>query len=137
MKPNSHTRKNKPLLRKNKPLLRKNTPPSRKPLRKSITKHDRKNSKYDRKNSKYDRKNSKYDRKNSKHANRRHSNTDNLTRRNWMKKLLFTGGDASHQAESVYGGIGQQHAISHNNNAIYQNPFTLHGSSVSSDVAPV
>jgi len=122
-KPNSHTRKNKPLLRKNKPLLRKNTPPSRKPLRKSITKHDRKNSKYDRKN--------------SKHANRRHSNTDNLTRRNWMKKLLFTGGDASHQAESVYGGIGQQHAISHNNNAIYQNPFTLHGSSVSSDVAPV
>jgi len=123
MKPNSHTRKNKPLLRKNKPLLRKNTPPSRKPLRKSITKHDRKNSKYDRKN--------------SKHANRRHSNTDNLTRRNWMKKLLFTGGDASHQAESVYGGIGQQHAISHNNNAIYQNPFTLHGSSVSSDVAPV
>ena len=116
MKPNSHTRKNKP-------LLRKNTPPSRKPLRKSITKHDRKNSKYDRKN--------------SKHANRRHSNTDNLTRRNWMKKLLFTGGDASHQAESVYGGIGQQHAISHNNNAIYQNPFTLHGSSVSSDVAPV
>ena len=123
MKPNSHTRKNKPLLRKNKPLLRKNTPPSRKPLRKSITKHDRKNSKYDRKN--------------SKHANRRHSNTDNLTRRNWMKKLLFTGGDASHQAESVYGGIGQQHAISHNNNAIYQNPFNLNSSSVSSDVAPV
>ena len=122
-KPNSHTRKNKPLLRKNKPLLRKNTPPSRKPLRKSITKHDRKNSKYDRKN--------------SKHANRRHSNTDNLTRRNWMKKLLFTGGDASHHAESVYGGIGQQHAISGGNNAIYQNPFTLHGSSVSSDVAPV
>lgn len=115
-KSNSHTRKNKPLLRKNKPLLRKNNPPSRKPLRKSITKHDRKNSKY---------------------ASRRRSKTDKLTRRNWMKKLLFTGGDASHQAESVYGGIGQQHAISHNNNAIYQNPFNLNSSSVSSEVAPV
>ena len=45
-----------------------------------------------------------------------------LTRRNWMKKLLFKGGDASHHAENVFGGIGQHHAMSENNNAIHQNP---------------
>jgi hypothetical protein len=39
-----------------------------------------------------------------------------------MKKLLFKGGDASHHASSVFGGIGQQHAIDDNNNAIRQNP---------------
>jgi len=45
-----------------------------------------------------------------------------LTRRNWMKKLLFKGGNASVHAENVFGGIGQQHAMSANNNAIHQNP---------------
>ena len=50
-----------------------------------------------------------------------------LTRRNWMKKLLFKGGDASHHAENVFGGIGQHHAISANNNAIHQNPPMAQG----------
>ena len=45
-----------------------------------------------------------------------------LTRRNWMKKLLFKGGNASVHAENVFGGIGQHHAMSANNNAIHQNP---------------
>jgi hypothetical protein len=45
-----------------------------------------------------------------------------LTRRNWMKKLLFKGGNASIHAENVFGGIGQQQAMSANNNAIHQNP---------------
>ena len=49
-----------------------------------------------------------------------------LTRRNWMKKLLFKGGDASHHAENVFGGIGQHHAMSENNNAIHQNPPMVH-----------
>ena len=52
----------------------------------------------------------------------KHSNSAVLTRRNWMKKLLFKGGDASHHAENVFGGIGQHHAMSENNNAIHQNP---------------
>ena len=46
-----------------------------------------------------------------------------LTRKNWMKKLIFTGGDASNHAENVFGGSGQQNAIGENNNAIYQNPL--------------
>jgi hypothetical protein len=50
-----------------------------------------------------------------------------LTRRNWMKKLLFKGGDASHHAENVFGGIGQHHAMSENNNAIHQNPPMAQG----------
>ena len=49
-----------------------------------------------------------------------------LTRRNWMKKLLFKGGNASVHAENVFGGIGQQHALSANNNAIHQNPPMAH-----------
>lgn len=49
------------------------------------------------------------------------SNSAVLTRRNWMKKLLFKGGNASVHAESVFGGIGQQHAMSATNNAIHQN----------------
>lgn len=49
-----------------------------------------------------------------------------LTRRNWMKKLLFKGGNASVHAENVFGGIGQQHAVSANNNAIHQNPPMVH-----------
>jgi len=44
-----------------------------------------------------------------------------------MKKLLFKGGDASHHAENVFGGIGQHHAISANNNAIHQNPPMAQG----------
>jgi hypothetical protein len=39
-----------------------------------------------------------------------------------MKKLLFKGGNASIHAENVFGGIGQQHTMSANNNAIHQNP---------------
>ena len=49
-----------------------------------------------------------------------------ITRRNWMKKLLFKGGNASVHAENVFGGIGQHHAISANNNAIHQNPPIVH-----------
>ena len=49
-----------------------------------------------------------------------------LTRRNWMKKLLFKGGNASVHAENVFGSIGQQHAMSANNNAIHQNPPMVH-----------
>lgn len=56
----------------------------------------------------------------------KHSNSAVLTRRNWMKKLLFKGGNASVHAENVFGGIGQQHAMSANNNAIHQNPPTAH-----------
>jgi hypothetical protein len=56
----------------------------------------------------------------------KHSNSAILTRRNWMKKLLFKGGDASHHAENVFGGIGQHHAMSENNNAIHQNPPMVH-----------
>ena len=108
-KQKSHTRKNKPPSRKNKP-------PSRKPLRKSMTKPGRKN---------------------NKRATSKQPNTDTLTRRNWMKKLLFTGGDASHHAESVYGGIGQQHAISGGNNAIYQNALGMGSSSLPTQVAPM
>lgn len=51
----------------------------------------------------------------------KHSNSAVLTRRNWMKKLLFKGGNASVHAENVFGGIGQHHAMSANNNAIHQN----------------
>jgi len=54
------------------------------------------------------------------------SNSAVLTRRNWMKKLLFKGGNASVHAENVFGGIGQQHAMSANNNAIHQNPPMVH-----------
>ena len=57
----------------------------------------------------------------------KHSNSAVLTRRNWMKKLLFKGGDASHHAENVFGGIGQQHATSANNNAIHQKPPMVPG----------
>ena len=46
-----------------------------------------------------------------------------LTKKNWMKKLIFTGGDSSHHAEHVFGGIGQQYAISDSNNGIHQNPL--------------
>jgi hypothetical protein len=49
-----------------------------------------------------------------------------LTRRNWMKKLLFKGGNASVHAENVFGGIGQHHAMSANNNAIHQNQPMVH-----------
>jgi hypothetical protein len=49
-----------------------------------------------------------------------------ITRRNWMKKLLFKGGNASVHAENVFGSIGQHHAISANNNAIRQNPPMVH-----------
>ena len=49
-----------------------------------------------------------------------------LTRRNWMKKLLFKGGNASVHAENVFGGIGQHHAMSANNNAIHLNPPMSH-----------
>jgi hypothetical protein len=55
-----------------------------------------------------------------------HSNSAALTRRNWMKKLLFKGGNASVHAENVFGGIGQHHAMSANNNAIHQNPPMVH-----------
>ena len=48
-----------------------------------------------------------------------------ITRKNWMKKLIFTGGDVSHHAEHVFGGIGQQHAMSESNNAIHQNPLPM------------
>ena len=54
-------------------------------------------------------------------------NSATLTRRNWMKKLLFKGGNASIHAENVFGGIGQQQAMSANNNAIYQNPPAAQG----------
>jgi hypothetical protein len=57
----------------------------------------------------------------------KHSNSAVLTRRNWMKKLLFKGGNASVHAENVFGGIGQQHAMSENNNAIHQNPPMAQG----------
>ena len=57
----------------------------------------------------------------------KHSNSAVLTRRNWMKKLLFKGGNASIHAENVFGGIGQQHAMSANNNAIHQNPPMVPG----------
>ena len=57
----------------------------------------------------------------------KHSNSAVLTRRNWMKKLLFKGGNASVHAENVFGGIGQQHAMSANNNAIHQNPPMVPG----------
>ena len=50
-----------------------------------------------------------------------------LTRRNWMKKLLFKGGNAYVHTENVFGGIGQQHAMSANNNAIHQNPPMVPG----------
>ena len=49
-----------------------------------------------------------------------------ITRRNWMKKLLFKGGNAQVHAENVFGSIGQHHAISANNNAIHQNPPMVH-----------
>lgn len=55
------------------------------------------------------------------------SNSAVLTRRNWMKKLLFKGGDAYHHTENVFGGIGQHHAMSANNNAIHQNPPMVPG----------
>lgn len=58
----------------------------------------------------------------SRSVSNKHSNSAVLTRRNWMKKLLFKGGNASVHAENVFGGIGQQHAMSANNNAIHQNP---------------
>ncbi len=53
-------------------------------------------------------------------------NSAAITRRNWMKKLLFKGGNASVHAENVFGGIGQHHAMSANNNAIHQNPPIVH-----------
>jgi len=56
-----------------------------------------------------------------------HSNSAVLTRRNWMKKLLFKGGNASIHAENVFGAIGQQQAMSANNNAIHQNPPMVPG----------
>jgi hypothetical protein len=56
----------------------------------------------------------------------KHSNSAVLTRRNWMKKLLFKGGDAYHHTENVFGGIGQHHAMSANNNAIHQNQPMVH-----------
>jgi hypothetical protein len=56
----------------------------------------------------------------------KYTNSAVLTRRNWMKKLLFNGGNASIHAESVFGGIGQQHAMTANNNAIHQNPPMVH-----------
>ena len=62
----------------------------------------------------------------SRSVSNKHSNSAVLTRRNWMKKLLFKGGDTSHHAENVFGGIGQQHAMSANNNAIHQNPPMVH-----------
>lgn len=58
---------------------------------------------------------------NSRTRHNKHTKNSKLTRCNWMKKLLFKGGDASQHAENVFGGIGQQHALSDNNNAIYQN----------------
>ena len=75
------------------------------------------------------RKNSKSMRKQnrrSRSVSNKHSNSSALTRRNWMKKLLFKGGDASHHTENVFGGIGQHHAMSANNNAIHQNPPMVH-----------
>ena len=57
----------------------------------------------------------------------KHSNLSVLTRRNWMKKLLFKGGNASVHAENVFGGVGQHHAMSANNNAIHQNPPMVPG----------
>lgn len=62
----------------------------------------------------------------SRSVSNKHSNSAVLTRRNWMKKLLFKGGNASIHAENVFGGIGQQHAMSANNNAIHQNPPMVH-----------
>ncbi len=56
----------------------------------------------------------------------KYTNSAVLTRRNWMKKLLFKGGNASIHAESVFGGIGQQHAMTANNNAIHQSPPMVH-----------
>jgi len=46
-----------------------------------------------------------------------------LTKKNWMKKLIFTGGNSAEHAEHVFGGIGQQHAGQ--NGAIYQNPLPI------------
>ena len=63
----------------------------------------------------------------SRSVSNKHSNSAALTRRNWMKKLLFKGGNASVHAENVFGGIGQQHAMSANNNAIHQNPPMVPG----------
>lgn len=62
----------------------------------------------------------------SRSVSNKHSNSAVLTRRNWMKKLLFKGGNASIHAENVFDGIGQQHAMSANNNAIHQNPPMVH-----------
>ena len=62
----------------------------------------------------------------SRSVSNKHSNSAVLTRRNWMKKLLFKGGNASIHAENVFGGIGQQQAMSANNNAIHQNPPMAH-----------
>lgn len=64
-------------------------------------------------------------RRHSQSGRRHNKKTKNArrTRQNWMKKLLFKGGDASHHAENVFGGIGQQNAVGTNNNAIYQNPL--------------
>ena len=63
--------------------------------------------------------------KGPKRRNSRKNKDTKLTKRNWMKKLIFTGGDGSHQAEHVFGGIGQQHAASDNNNAIHQNGLPM------------
>jgi len=62
----------------------------------------------------------------SRSVSNKHSNSAVLTRRNWMKKLLFKGGNASVHAENVFGGVGQHHAMSANNNAIHQNQPTAH-----------
>jgi hypothetical protein len=43
-----------------------------------------------------------------------------ITRNNWMKKLIFKGGDASHHATNVYGSSGQQFAGA--DNSIQQHP---------------
>ena len=92
--------------------------------RSNIRKHSnaRKNSKSMRKQNRRSRSVSNTHRR----SKSKYTNSAALTRRNWMKKLLFNGGNASIHAESVFGGIGQQHAMTANNNAIHQNPPMVH-----------
>jgi hypothetical protein len=90
-----------------------------------LNKASRKQMRYSRKPSRKPRqkKRSMTGKKYHKRMNDKKNKSPKLTRQNWMKKLIFTGGDASHHAENVFGGIGQQNASAENNNAIYQNPL--------------
>jgi|SaaInlV_130m_DNA_3_1039695.scaffolds.fasta_scaffold28658_3 hypothetical protein len=89
------------------------------------TKTSRKTNRHSRKHSRKSvhKKRAKTGKKNYKRISNKKNQTAKLTQKNWMKKLIFTGGDASHHAENVFGGPGQQNAAGENNNAIYQNPL--------------